>query len=73
MAVRFSTFMGQPGSAMTGAWGPSRSRTLMAPVTPPFAAGMPPEQAHVPTATTASALAAASRTMSSWVRPPMQA
>ena len=65
MAVRFSTFMGQPGRAMMVASGPRSSRMPIAPVTPPVAAGMPPKLAQVPTAMTAVAFAAASVTMSS--------
>ena len=68
VATRFSTFTGQPGSAIV--WPPTTSRRLAAFVTPPPAPGTPPSKAQAPTAIVASAPSATSRTTSANGRPP---
>ncbi len=69
VAVRFCTFMGQPGRLMTVALG-TTSETPVAPVGPPFAPGRPPSKAQDPTAIVARALPQTSSTMDQKERPP---
>ncbi len=70
MAVRFWTFIGQPGRLMTVALG-TRSFAPIAPVGPPWAAGRPPSKAHDPTAIVASAPSIVARAVSMKVWPPI--
>ena len=71
--MKASPLGAQPGTLTSGSppllryAGPRNSPTPMAPVTPPRAAGIPPQVAQVPMATVAAAEGARSRTQSAMV------